>query len=250
MPRHFFGIYHWRRRFRTLLEAAAVVLAALALRRRTRSRTLRLLSSLAIVAGLRHASPTLRRLLDPPPWAVERYKYDALARELPLADADRLLDVGSGTGRSLVGLAPAVPDGCDVTALDVFDDRVILGNGPLLADGNAARAGLAASVVAGDAARLPVADASHDVVTACRVLHDLPAADARAALAEVRRVLRPGGTLGVLELPLPHDADADPVTYWRDLVVAAGFDLERVKEVGLPSEGDGYVVVTATVPEA
>jgi ubiquinone/menaquinone biosynthesis C-methylase UbiE len=44
----------------------------------------------------------------------------------------------------------------------------------------------------GDAMRLPFGDASFDVVYGCSILHHL---DPELALAEVRRVLRPGGRL-------------------------------------------------------
>lgn len=48
---------------------------------------------------------------------------------------------------------------------------------------------------------LPLGDCSVDLVTICLGFHDL--ADQRAALAEIKRVLRPDGTLLLLELTLP-----------------------------------------------
>ncbi|WP_049562034.1 class I SAM-dependent methyltransferase [Nonomuraea sp. SBT364] len=62
-----------------------------------------------------------------------------------------------------------------------------------------AAAGTAApvEVVAGVAEHLPTADRSMDAVVFCMVLCSLP--DAGAALAEARRVLRPGGQLRFLE---------------------------------------------------
>jgi ubiquinone/menaquinone biosynthesis C-methylase UbiE len=191
----------------------------------------------------------VRRLLVPPPWSVEQYKYDALAERLPSEDADRVLDVGCGTGRSLVGLAPSVPDDCTVAGLDVFDARVILGNGPVLARRNATWADLDAEIVAGDASRLPVADDSQGVVTACRVLHDLPRERAEQALAEVRRVCRPDGTLGVLELSSTHGTDAEPLDYWRGVVSESGFEVRDSRRVVRDGEETGYVVVVAEPTE-
>lgn len=52
--------------------------------------------------------------------------------------------------------------------------------------------------VAGDAQKLPFADASFDRVVSTCLLHHLP--DAERALTEIRRVLRPGGEFGV-EMP-------------------------------------------------
>lgn len=240
MRPYFFGIYHWRRRFRRLLVGIGAVLLG-GLLWRPRRRLWNLAGVVLAVAGLRHATPAIRRLVDPPPWRVQRHKYDRLAATLPLADAETLLDVGSGTGRSLVALAPALASDVTATAVDVFDDRVILGNGPALALKNAQRADLHPHVVRGDASRLPVADGSQDVVTISRVLHDLPdevAAD--GALAEIHRVLTTDGALGILEVPVTHSASEDPCSYWRDRVESAGFDVTSARWV------DGYVVLRAS----
>ncbi|TMR88049.1 class I SAM-dependent methyltransferase [Nonomuraea basaltis] len=61
----------------------------------------------------------------------------------------------------------------------------------------AAEAAVPVEVVPGMAERLPVADHSVDAVVFCMVLCSLP--DVGAALAEARRVLRPGGQLRFLE---------------------------------------------------
>ncbi|NHX36045.1 MULTISPECIES: class I SAM-dependent methyltransferase [Halolamina] len=237
----YFGVYHWRRRFRRLFGALALVVAGLLAWRRG-GRLARLVGLALAAAGAKRGYGPLDRVLSPPPWQPDRWKYRAPREAMPYADAERALDVGCGTGRSLVGLAPAVPADCRLTGLDVFDDRVILGNGPGLARRNAAEAGLGVDVVAGDAARLPVADDTHDVVTACRVLHDLPKETAESALTEARRVLGPEGTLGVLELPVPHDPDADPLAYWQSLVEDAGFAVEEAREV----DGGSYFLLVAT----
>ena len=84
---------------------------------------------MTMVGGVVHGATAARRLLSPPPWALNREPYATLASALPFARADRALDIGCGTGRSLVGLSPSVPDSCTVLGLDVFDDRIILGNG-------------------------------------------------------------------------------------------------------------------------
>ena len=240
-----FGVYHWRRRFRRLGRATALLGLALLLWLRSRRPLVRLVAAGLALAGVRRGRPPARRLLVPPPWRVERYKYDALAEGLPYEDADRALDVGCGTGRSLVGLAPSIPDDCAVVGLDVFDARVILGNGPALARRNAARADLDAEVVAGDASRLPFAADSQDVVTTCRVLHDLPKEAAEQALAEAHRVCRPDGTLGVLELSSTHGTDADPLDYWPELIRNADFEVRDARRVTRDGEETGYVVVVA-----
>lgn len=65
---------------------------------------------------------------------------------------------------------------------------------------DAARAAVAAThapVAAGDGSRLPIGTATVDLVWCIHVLHHLP--DPVAALAEIARVLRPGGTLVLAE---------------------------------------------------
>jgi SAM-dependent methyltransferase len=235
----YFGLYHWRVRFRRGLVGALVAALGLVGLRCEHSFA-RVVGAGLFVLGCHRSVGTLRSLLSPPPWHVERWKYEELAATLPLDSAGTVVDVGCGTGRSLVGLAPSVAKGATVVALDVFDDRVILGNSPALARHNAARAGTAVDPVRGDAVALPLRDGSVDVLTACRVLHDLPREDAGRALSEARRVLSLDGVLGVLELPIPHEDGADPGPYWHDLVTAAGFEVDEERDV------DGYFVVRAT----
>jgi len=97
----------------------------------------------------------------------------------------RWLDVGCGTGAlteavlavgaptAIVGVDPS-PAFLDHAAATVTDPRVMLRHG--------------------DALALPVGDASFDAVVAGLVLNFLP--DSPAALAEMRRATRPGGTIG------------------------------------------------------
>lgn len=241
-----FGVYHWRRRGRAVALGALSVLVGGVLAARPGRNDRRLLGAGAALWGAFAGGRALRQLAGSAPWRVETAKYEALAALLPLADAEYVLDVGCGTGRSLVGFADALSEETTLLGLDVFDDRVILGNGPALARRNARRAGLDAEILRGDAARLPVADGSADVITACRVLHDLPRDAARQAVAEARRACASGGTFGVLELPLPHEEAADPATYWRTLVADAGFAVDRCEERTI--DGREYVLVVARSP--
>lgn len=227
-----------------LLGAAALIGATLVGRNASR-RTRTLAGVVAIVAIVR-AGRASAKLLRPPPWTLERHKYDALVAELPLEGATAVLDVGCGTGRSLVGLAPHLSEDASIVGLDVFDSRVILGNAPALARRNARKAGIDVTPIRGDAARLPVATGSQEVVTACRVLHDLPAEDHGRALEEIRRVCAPDGVLGVLELPIvPEGLERDAETYWRERVTEAGFSVETVKRVKRKRGGEPYVVLVA-----
>ncbi|MGK7867274.1 ArsR/SmtB family transcription factor [Falsiroseomonas sp. E2-1-a20] len=106
---------------------------------------------------------------------------------------ERLLDIGSGTGRLLEVLAAR----CG-SALGVDASREMLA----LARARLAERGLThCSVRQADMYRLPLPNGGFDAVTLQMVLHY--AEDPAAALAEAARVLRPGGLLVVVDMA-PH----------------------------------------------
>ena len=98
------------------------------------------------------------------------------------------LDVGSGPGNVTAALGRAVgPDGLAV-GIDISE--------PMLARAVRAQAGPQVGFVRADAQRLPLRDATVDTVVSMAVLQLIP--DPVAALAEMSRVLRPGGRLAVM----------------------------------------------------
>jgi SAM-dependent methyltransferase len=101
-----------------------------------------------------------------------------------LADAERVLDVGCGTG-SLTFALPAFADLAGVTGIDA--------TGPFVAAARARNADPRITFDLGDARALPYADASYDRAYSSLVLHFVP--DPARAVAEMRRVVRPGGTV-------------------------------------------------------
>ena len=113
---------------------------------------------------------------------------------LGLRPGDRVLDMGCGAGRHAF---EAYRRGADVVALD-HDVEELAGVGALLeamrAEGEAP-ATATASTRHGDALALPFDDDAFDRVVASEVLEHLP--DDVSAIAELVRVLRPGGTLAV-----------------------------------------------------
>jgi len=239
-----FGVYHWRDGLDTVASlGTAAALAGVATRLSPRTRVIAGVAASGL--GL-YGAAGLDTLLHPRPWSLKRKKYEALAADLPLSTAENLLDVGCGTGRSLVGLAPALPPDCDVTGMDRFDDRVILGNAPSLARHNAREAGLDPSLVAGDATAMPVATDSHNVVTSCMLLHDLPESTAGTVLSEMCRVCRPDGRMGLIELPLINDERTVSSEFWRALVADAGFEELSVRTFPWPGGEGEYTVITGT----
>ncbi|MGI8776700.1 MAG: class I SAM-dependent methyltransferase [Acidimicrobiales bacterium] len=113
---------------------------------------------------------------------------------LGLVAGDRMLDLGCGGGRHAF---EAHRRGAHVVALDRSPTETsgvagLLGAMRLAGEAPAVAMGTA---VGGDALALPFPDASFDRVVAAEVLEHLP--DDQGAMAELARVLRPGGTMAV-----------------------------------------------------
>jgi ubiquinone/menaquinone biosynthesis C-methylase UbiE len=123
-------------------------------------------------------SDVMRRQVIPP---ISRFLATTGGREV------RLLDVACGTGRTLSQIAVAHPRlrlyGVDLSPYYVQVARRVLAD---VSD---------VSLVAENAERLPFRSGHFDVVTSVYLFHELPRAARRTVLAEIHRILRPGGLL-------------------------------------------------------
>ena len=149
---------------------------------------------------------------------------------------ERLLDAGCGPGHTAMAFAPHVGE---VVALDLSDAMLEQGRG-LAAD----RGLTNVEFRQGDAEHLPFDDDSFDRVTTRYSAHHWP--HPAAALAEFRRVLRPGGRLLLADVVTFDDYTADThlqaiellrdgshvrdhsAAQWLTLLQAAGFAAEVV----------------------
>jgi SAM-dependent methyltransferase len=125
---------------------------------------------------------------------------------LALEPGEHVLDVGSGPGFLADEMAREVGAGGRVVGVDPSESMLAL----------ARRQTAAAEFLPGGALELPFADDSFDVVVSTQVLEYVE--DVATALAEARRVLRPGGRVLVV------DTDWDSIV-WRTA------DLERMRRV-------------------
>ena len=110
---------------------------------------------------------------------------------VPLTGEERVLDVGTGAGALAFAFAPFVREAVGV---DVVPE--------LLAEGRK-RAPENVELLEADATNLPFGEASFDVVACARTLHHV--ARPELVLAEMSRVLRPGGTMLVVDQLAPGD---------------------------------------------
>lgn len=117
--------------------------------------------------------------------------FEWIARHADLPAGAAVLDIGCGPGWLWEQGKDVFPDGLALTLADSSPGMVA---DAVKAGEAAGHYGKVEGVVA-DASHLPFADASFDAVLACHMLYHVP--DARVALAEFKRVLRPGGILGV-----------------------------------------------------
>ncbi len=85
---------------------------------------------------------------------------------------------------------------------------------------------------------LPFADNSIDACLVATILHDLSAEDRKATVREIKRLLRPGGMLHVIEFKKIEKGPGPPVTIRMDegdvetLVTQYGFTKIAGSEVG------------------
>jgi len=130
----------------------------------------------------------------------------------PLAPGETVVDIGCGAGTDLLLAASHVAPGGRAIGVDMTE-----------AMRERARRGAAAcgfdhvDVREGDATALPIEDASVDVVISNGVLNLVP--DKGAAIAEIHRVLRPGGRVQIADIVLGTDL---PETALHDIDLWTG----------------------------
>jgi arsenite methyltransferase len=145
-----------------------------------------------------------------------------------IREGDTVLDIGCGSGTDLLLAALLVGPTGRAIGLDMTEamrEKCIA---------NARAMGLDnVEVLAGNAESIPLPDESVDVVTSNGVINLVP--DKSAAIAEIHRVLRPGGRVQIADIvvrDLPSDACRAQPQLWAECIVGATTDTDYFELFG------------------
>ena len=183
-------------------------------------------------------------------------------KALDVQAGEHVLEIGYGTGNTMVHLAEAVGDSGTVAGIDVSTGMQQVASKKLTAKGFADRVELRV----GDTRKLPYDDNSFDAVFASFTLELFPLNDIPAVLAEVARVLKSGGRLGVVSMAtvpdgekpsglektnvwmhehFPHIVDCQPIDV-VSLINEAGLSIQQKVELAIWTMPVRCVVATVS----
>ena len=164
---------------------------------------------------------------------------------LKIQQGEVVLEVGFGTGCSLVEMARRAGPVGKVSGIDLTPEMVRLARQRLEKERLAERVELRE----GDARKMPYETEQFDVIYISGALELFDTPDIPVLLAEIRRVLKPNGRLGVVSMPreghetslllrmyewahrtFPRYASCRPI-YVEDAVRGAGFDIQFQEEI-------------------
>jgi len=198
----------------------------------------------------RVAYDRMSRFYDLVAGTSERHYTGLGLKMLEVQPADNNLEIGYGTGHSLVALAQAVTGTGTVTGVDISEGMLCIARSRLLRSGLIERV----SLHLGDAASLPFVSSSFDAVFTSFTLELFDTPEIPIVLQECFRVLNAEGRIGVVALArntgaavriyewlharFPDYIDCRPI-YVHALIEEAGFIVANMEESymwGLPVE--------------
>jgi demethylmenaquinone methyltransferase/2-methoxy-6-polyprenyl-1,4-benzoquinol methylase len=177
----------------------------------------------------------------------ERAARQSGVQALGLKPGETVLELGFGTGNETIDLAGLVGAGGAVAGIDISSGMLAVAQRKVAAANVAAPVDLRVA----DARSLPFNDASFDAVYTSFTLELFPADDIPVVLAEAKRVLKPGGRIGVVSMAtvrpgnrsstlehvyiwmhrhFPHLVDCRPIDT-EAVLSAAGFTIATVQDL-------------------
>ncbi len=178
-------------------------------------------------------------------WFFDTFLFRGKLRELRQRTADlariqpgeKVLDVGCGTGTLAMEVAPRVGTAGRVFGIDPGDQQIAR------ARFKAARHNLPIEFQVGVIESLNFPDQTFDVVLSTIMMHHLSDTLKRQGLAEIARVLKPGGRLVIADFKRPEERPTQPVRFGAGgsriqdlaaLVKDAEFSQVETEEMQLP----------------
>jgi ubiquinone/menaquinone biosynthesis C-methylase UbiE len=147
-----------------------------------------------------------------------------------LKPGDSILDVGCGTGGVTIPAKQRVGASGKAAGIDPSPEMIAV------AQHKAQRKGLEIDFRMGVIEALPYPDASFDVVTSSLMMHHLPEHLQAKGLAEIYRVLKPGGRLLIADMISPkvsgHQRILTSIALHRGLESGVGDYLSLMKTAG------------------
>jgi ubiquinone/menaquinone biosynthesis C-methylase UbiE len=177
----------------------------------------------------------------------EKAARQAGVEALALQPGETVLELGFGTGNEVLDLARLVGPTGGVKGIDISSGMLEVAQGKL----TQAALKTPVELKVGDARSLPYGNGEFDAVYTSFTLELFPSDDIPVVLAEVRRVLKKGGRIGVVSMAtvrpghktselekvyvwmhrhFPHLVDCRPIDT-EALVSAAGFKIEKVQDL-------------------
>ncbi|MGB7220730.1 MAG: bifunctional demethylmenaquinone methyltransferase/2-methoxy-6-polyprenyl-1,4-benzoquinol methylase UbiE [Vicinamibacterales bacterium] len=129
-------------------------------------------------------------------------------RSLALTGRERVLDLCTGTADLAIGAAGARPGAARVVGVDFSGAMLQVGQGKIRSGRLTGRI----TLVRGDATSIPLGDSAVDAITMAFGIRNVE--DPAAACREMRRVLRPGGRMAILEFAIPVTPGVRAVYLW------------------------------------
>jgi demethylmenaquinone methyltransferase / 2-methoxy-6-polyprenyl-1,4-benzoquinol methylase len=139
---------------------------------------------------------------------IDRRWRKRAIRSLALTGHERVLDLCTGTADLAIAAMRAAPAAARVVGVDFAGVMLRIGHEKV----RRARLDDRVTLVRGDATCIPVADGSMDAVTIAFGIRNVD--ETAAACAEIRRVLKPGGRLAILEFAVPTTPGVSGVYLW------------------------------------
>lgn len=180
--------------------------------------------------------------------ANEKTARRAGVNALDLQPGESVLELGFGTGNEVIDLAALVGPKGEVAGIDISTGMLAVAQRKLTQTPPAARVELRVA----DARQLPFADGRFDAVYTSFTLELFADEEIPAVLAEIKRVLKPGGRLSVVAMAKPkageHVSILEKTYVWMHRHFPHIVDCHPIDVAGFV-RGAGFTIAKETMME-